>query len=145
MAAYKVVHAVCLLHCGVQVMDTRHITLNKWQLLLEEWVLSVASRVRHLPPKSPHKNQGQGNGKFTGEDLAFTIVSPVIVHLRVCKSSMMISPAKGQKSLDILHSTGRKRRRGREEEKKRQRERKREWMKLSLRNKDTLAQNLSQK
>lgn len=126
MAAYKVVHAVCSLRCGVQIMDTRHITLNEWQLLPEDWVLSVASRVRHLLPKSLHKHQGQGNGKFKGEDLAFTIVSPVIVHLRVCRSSMMISPAKGQKSLDILHSTGRERRRDKEEEKKRERERKRE-------------------
>lgn len=122
MAAYKVVHAVCSLRCGVQIMDTRHITLNEWQLLPEDWVLPVASRVRHLLPKSPHKHQGQGNGKFKGEDLAFTIVSPVIVHLRVCRSSMMISPAKGQKSLDILHSTGREtkaergRGRGRENE-----------------------------
>lgn len=44
----------------------------------------------------------------------FTIVSPVIVHLRVCRLSMMISPAKGEKSLDILHSTGKRRGAGRE-------------------------------
>lgn len=116
MAAYKVVHAVCSLRCGAQIMDTRHITLKEWQLLPEDWVFPVASRVRHLLPKSPHKHQGQGNGKFKGEDLAFTVISPVIVHLRVCRSSMMISPAKGQKSLDILHSTGRERRREREAE-----------------------------
>lgn len=34
-----------------------------------------------------------------------TVVSPVIVHLRVCRLSMMISPANGEKSLDMLHST----------------------------------------
>ena len=34
-----------------------------------------------------------------------TVVSPVIVHLRGCRLSMMISPAKGEKSLDMLHST----------------------------------------
>jgi len=34
-----------------------------------------------------------------------TVMSPVIVHLRVCRLSMMISPAKGEKSLDVLHST----------------------------------------
>lgn len=45
MAAYKVVHAVCLALCEPQIMDTRHITLNEWQLLPEDRVLAVASRV----------------------------------------------------------------------------------------------------
>jgi len=41
--------------------------------------------------------------------MAFTVVSPVIVYFRICRFSMMISPARGQKSLDMLHSTGWKR------------------------------------
>lgn len=45
MAADKVVHADCLAFCETQIMDTRHITLNEWQLLPEDRVLAVAWRV----------------------------------------------------------------------------------------------------
>lgn len=36
MTTYKPVHAVCLFLCEFQIMDTRHIMLNDWNLLLEE-------------------------------------------------------------------------------------------------------------
>ena len=66
MAAYKVLHAVCSLLCGVQIMDTRHITLNEWQLLPEDWVLAVASRVG-ICYQNPSTNiRGRGMGSLSG-------------------------------------------------------------------------------
>lgn len=56
---------------------------------------------RHLLPVFLCERQGMG----TSIRRTLTVVRPVIVHLRVCKLSRMISPAKGEKSLDMLHST----------------------------------------
>lgn len=36
MTTYKTVHAVCLFLCDFRIMDTRHIMLNDWNVLLEE-------------------------------------------------------------------------------------------------------------
>lgn len=66
MAAYKVVHAVCSLLCGVQIMDTRHIMLNEWQLLPEEWVLAVASKVGICYEYPSTDIRGRGTGSVTG-------------------------------------------------------------------------------
>lgn len=66
MAAYKVVHAVCSLLCGVQIMDTRHITLNEWQLLPENWVLAVASRGGICYPNPSTNIRGGGMGSLMG-------------------------------------------------------------------------------
>lgn len=101
MAAYKVVHAVCLAFCETQIMDTRHITLNEWQLLPEARVLAVAWRVAFATSIPVQKKAGQGASLRR----TLTVVRPVMVHLRVCRLSMRISPAKGEKSLDLLHST----------------------------------------
>lgn len=120
-------------------MGTRHITLNEWQLLPEDWALAVAGMYGH--PSASIRGRG------VGSLVAFTIVSPVIVHLRVCRFSMMISPAKGQKSLDMLHSTGWKgeggRGGGREGKRKRKKERENSHLPRSII--ETLAYNLSQK
>ena len=105
------IHAVCLLLCEIQILDTRHIMLNEWQLLPEDWALAVAFRtgICYWYPSTNISNREMKSLLGT-----FTIVSPVIGHLRVCRLSMMISPAKGEKSLDILHSTGGSRGAGRE-------------------------------
>ena len=66
MAAYKVVHAVCSLLCGVQIMDTRHIMLNEWQLLPEEWALAVASKVGICYEYPSTDIRGRGAGSVTG-------------------------------------------------------------------------------
>lgn len=66
MAAYKTVHAVCSLLCGVQIMDTRHISLNEWQLLPEAWVLAVASRVGICYPNPSTNIRGKGRGSLMG-------------------------------------------------------------------------------
>lgn len=47
-------------------MDTRHITLNEWQLLPEGWVLAVASRVGICYPNLSTNIRGRGMVRLMG-------------------------------------------------------------------------------
>lgn len=47
-------------------MDTRHIKLNEWQLLPEDWVLAVACRVGICYQNPNTNNRGRGLGSLMG-------------------------------------------------------------------------------
>lgn len=101
MTTYKPVHALCLFHCDFQITDTRHVMLN--DLLLEErHSMVITERHGH---KSSVPLYPWGSREHQDRNEPLTVLRPVMLHLKDWVLSIIISPAKGEKSSEELHST----------------------------------------